>query len=106
MGAATIDECDAALLIWQFEYFRKDTLQLIDVKPDVIMRAVEYDFAKWRGIAPETTRATLEGYLENPKKYEKLLEKHKDKRLCLPPGNPDGLKDAVKSYIREICERG
>ncbi len=84
MGAAKLDEGDTVRLIFMLEESMRGAAESCGMKPADMIPAVEYDFAKWRDIPPETTRAVLEDYLKNPEKYEGVLKRHE----CLRPPKP------------------
>ncbi len=100
MGAPAASEIDTALLIWRY-HKNKETLRVLDdVKPDDVTHMVECDFARWRGMAPETTRAVLEDYIKDPKKYEGILKKHESRRCRAPKGKPYKLGDLAAAMDR------
>ncbi len=106
----SVDESDAVLLIWRYQKHLRQTLRVIDdADPNDVIHMVEYDFAKWREIPRETTRAVLEDYLEDPKKYEELLASRESGRIRAPEGEPykpGDLTAAADRLIRTTGGRG
>ncbi len=88
MGAAKLDEGDTVLLIWKLEELVEEDAARCDMTPAEMIPAVEYDFAKWRDIPRETTRAVLEDYLKNPEKYEGMLKRREGGRFPTHRGEP------------------
>ncbi len=84
-----VDESGAVLPIRLYQKHPRQTLRVIDdADPNDIIHMVEYDFAKWREIPRETTRAVLEDYLEDPEKYEELLASRESGRIRAQEGGP------------------
>ncbi len=69
-------------------------------EPDNTIHAAEYDFAKWRGIPRETTRAVLEDCARNPEKCGELLKKHEGGRIRFPEGGPHKHGDLTAAMDR------
>ncbi len=88
MGAATLDESDTVRLIWNLEELVEKDAPMCDMTPAELIPAAEYTFAKWRDIPRETTRAVLEDYLKNPKKYEGMLKRRESSKLPTHWGEP------------------
>ena len=57
-------------------------------EPDNAIRAAECDFAKWRGIPRETTRAVPEDRARNPEKCGELPKRRESGRIRFPEGKP------------------
>ncbi len=113
MGAATLDEGDTVLLIWKLDELVERDAARCDMKPAEMIPAVEYDFAKWRDIPRETTRAVLEDYLKNPEKYEGMLKRRESGRPPTYWGEPhdpvtpadlDAATDALIAAHRAVTE--
>ncbi len=113
MGAATLDEGDTVLLIWKLDELVEKDAAWRGTKPAEMIPAVEYTFAKWRDIPPETTRAVLEDYLKNPEKYEGMLKRRESGRPPTYWGEPhdpvtpadlDAATDALIAAHRAVTE--